>query len=103
MCFSSLRARILGLLLAAWGAGSAWSQLPPAAPPAAAASTAAAPRSAFDSYRRHDEPQAVPWRTANDTVGQVGGWRAYAREAQGLPPATAASAPVPSPHHGGHR
>ena len=42
-----------------------------------------------------DKP--VPWRDANDTVSRIGGWRAYAREAQAPAPAT--SAPV----HGGHK
>lgn len=42
-----------------------------------------------------DKP--VPWRDANDTVGRIGGWRAYAREAQA--PEPAASVPA----HAGHK
>lgn len=33
----------------------------------------------------------IPWRSANETVNRIGGWRAYAREAS-MPPA-----PAPSP------
>jgi hypothetical protein len=65
-----------------------------------AAVPAPAHRSAFDGYRRHDDAKPVPWRQANDTVGRIGGWRAYAREAAASAPATAASAPAPA---GGHR
>jgi hypothetical protein len=61
-------------------------------------------RSALQSYRRAggDDPPAVAWREANDTVGRIGGWRAYAREAQAAgaapAPATAATAPAaPAP------
>lgn len=38
-------------------------------------------RSAFSNYRRYDE-QMVGWREANDTAARIGGWKAYAREAQ---------------------
>lgn len=60
-------------------------------------------RSALSSYRRSggEDPPATAWREANDTVGRIGGWRAYAREAQAdaghahhhAAPATPASAP----------
>ncbi|MFD0667694.1 hypothetical protein ACT80S_08240 [Ramlibacter sp. MAHUQ-53] len=55
-------------------------------------------RSAFEGYRPFDEVSVQPWRAANDNVGRIGGWRAYAREAQApapTPPATGStSAPV---------
>jgi hypothetical protein len=38
-------------------------------------------RSTLSNYRRLAEDTPVPWRQANETVGQIGGWRAYAREA----------------------
>lgn len=104
MCFRFFQAIGLGLLLAA---GAAQAEAPPAAPeaPASAAPPAmAAPvyRSAFDGYRRYEDAQPVPWRQANDEVARIGGWRSYAREAQGLPPAPAASAPAAHQHpHGG--
>lgn len=63
-----------------------------AAPPAAAATTsrpapatphvATAPfASAWRNYRRFDlnEP-LTDWRAANDTVREIGGWQAYAKE-----------------------
>ena len=84
-------------------------------------------RSALGSYRRIGDDKPVPWREANETVGRIGGWRAYAREAAeaaepaaavASPPSSAASAaarpapmrmrmpmpmPMPMPAgHGGH-
>ncbi len=60
-------------------------------------------------------PQEPPsWRQANDTVTRIGGWRAYAREAQqsdapaAAPPASTSSPPshthkeMGKPMHHGH-
>jgi hypothetical protein len=62
-------------------------------------------------YRRLGDDQPVPWKQANETVNRIGGWRAYAREAQA--PDSAASAPAARtpappasgavPGHGGHQ
>jgi len=38
-------------------------------------------RSALEGYQPYSENKMVPWKEANDTVGKVGGWRAYAKEA----------------------
>ena len=38
-------------------------------------------RSPFADYRPLGEDKSTPWRDANETVGRIGGWRAYAREA----------------------
>ena len=60
------------------------------------AKAAAAPlvyRSAFTGYKKlAAEPPPVAWREANDAVERIGGWRAYAREAN-----AAASAPASAP------
>jgi hypothetical protein len=54
--------------------------------------------SAFKAYRRLGDTQPTPWKQANETVERIGGWRAYAREADpARAPADAASAPAPSP------
>ncbi|MDH4053145.1 MAG: hypothetical protein OEU93_16355 [Rubrivivax sp.] len=74
--------------------------------------------STLASYRRLGDDKPVPWLEANETVGRIGGWRAYAREAAeplapqprtpaataAPTPAAAASAPSrPAPAgHGGH-
>ena len=55
-------------------------------------------RSVLSGYRAHDDVKPVPWREANDTVGRIGGWRAYAREAA-TPPPPAASAASAHRHH----
>ena len=38
-------------------------------------------QSPFADYRVLGEDKSTPWQEANDTVGKVGGWRVYAREA----------------------
>jgi len=38
--------------------------------------------SSLAKYRRMLDGTPVPWREANDNVTRIGGWRAYAREAQ---------------------
>lgn len=52
-------------------------------------------RSALSQYRRFDDAGAKQWRAANDAVERIGGWRAYAREANA--PEPAASAPTSAP------
>lgn len=41
-------------------------------------------RSAFAGFRAFAEQPVGSWRQANEVVSDVGGWRAYAREAQGI-------------------
>ena len=61
------------------------------------ASTAPAPspapayNSAFEGYRPFAAGEVQEWRRSNDTVREIGGWCAYAREMGGEPasPATA--------------
>ena len=72
-------------------------------------------RSALEGYRPFADEQPAPWRASNDTVGRIGGWRAYAREAApggGADPAAAPAAPTASGTrpatpaanpHGGHK
>jgi hypothetical protein len=63
-------------------------------PPASHASSLA-------HYRPAGETEVAPWKATNDTVGRIGGWRAYAREAS-APPASAAPASAASGAAGGH-
>ena len=60
-------------------------------------------RSVFEGYQPYNAEKIVPWKESNDTVGKVGGWRAYAQEAQGLQ-APRAAQPAPAgavdPHAG---
>lgn len=37
--------------------------------------------STFAGYQAYTEQAVGSWREANDNVGRIGGWRAYAREA----------------------
>ncbi len=39
-------------------------------------------RSAFEGYRPFEAADVQDWRKSNDTVREIGGWRAYAREIQ---------------------
>ena len=58
-------------------------------------------RLAFNGYKPlTSEAPPLSWREANDAVLRIGGWRAYAREANApaaSSPAPAASAPAPEP------
>ncbi|MET3444017.1 hypothetical protein ABIC94_004826 [Variovorax paradoxus] len=54
----------------------------------AAASPEAAPavptyKSALEGYRPFTDEKPIPWKEANETVRQRGGWQAYAKEAAG--------------------
>jgi hypothetical protein len=40
-------------------------------------------RSAFEGYKPYTDDGAPDWKKANEEVGNIGGWRVYAREAQG--------------------
>ena len=52
-------------------------------PPVTSPSPAPYP-SAFKSYKPYTDESVGNWKAANDTVSRIGGWRAYAKEAQGL-------------------
>ncbi len=96
--FPAVRPFVLAAMLLS---GPAFAQTPPAASSApTAVAPAVSPASAFDGYRRFEAQPIAPWRDSNDTVGRIGGWKAYAREAQ-----QPASAPEPAagrtePTHG---
>lgn len=48
----------------------------------AAAQTTISYASPIADYQPYVDEKIVSWRAANDKVGQIGGWRAYAKEAQ---------------------
>lgn len=52
--------------------------------------------SSLARYRPYRDAKPMGWREANDTVARIGGWRAYAREAQQAD--TAADQPPPQPN-----
>lgn len=39
---------------------------------------------AFEGYKPYADVPVGNWKAANDTVAQIGGWRAYAKQAQQL-------------------
>ncbi|HEX6018573.1 MAG TPA: hypothetical protein VFZ28_10770 [Burkholderiaceae bacterium] len=89
------------------GAPLAWCVSALAAGPQAAATrpdplnpAASAPLASYESvfkdYRHVGDVQRIPWKQANETVGRIGGWRAYAREAQVPEAAASASGPRPA-------
>jgi hypothetical protein len=63
---------------------------------AGASVPAVAYESSFGRYRRTVDDKAIPWRESNDTAARIGGWRAYAREAQQPDPAPAAAPAQPA-------
>jgi hypothetical protein len=60
--------------------------------PAQAAPPALSYRSALEGFQGFADEKAVPWKQANDTVHQRGGWKAYAKEAAEADPTPNASA-----------
>ena len=60
---------------------------------------ASVPRMVHESpltqYRKHSDEKVISWREANDTVGRIGGWRTYLREARQPDPVTAPSTGKP--------
>ena len=94
------------------GLPAALASLAGAAQPAAPLQGAAYP-SAFEGYQPFAADAAVQdWRRSNDTVREIGGWRAYAREISSAGSSEAkpakqeqkSSAPAPqaAPSHAGH-
>ena len=55
----------------------------PAAPADPRTGTARPPafNSAFEGYQPYTDEKMLDWKQANDQVGQIGGWREYAKEA----------------------
>ena len=82
-------------LLALLSASGAFAQTPP---PTGAASSPY--RSALEGYQPFTDELVRPWRQSNDTVRRAGGWKAYAREAQGRVADTPPPPPAADPHAG---
>ncbi len=59
-------------------------------------------QSAFDGYRSYKDEKAIPWKEANETVYQRGGWRAYAKEAAESSPSEAGAQKSGADPHAGH-
>ncbi|MDM0074492.1 hypothetical protein QTH90_08870 [Variovorax sp. J2P1-59] len=98
--FPSLPARWLAALPAlAVGAAVAQSPSTPASTGVGGTPPALTYRSALDGYRPFADEKPIPWKVANDTAYNRGGWRAYAREAQG-PGDMAAPSHDADPHAG---
>lgn len=98
--FTFLPARWLATLpaLAAFAAGA---QIGPA-PNSSTANESAAPpsfKSAMEGYKAFADEKPVPWRQANDTARERGGWRAYAKESADEPEGKPSAAADP---HAGH-
>lgn len=82
--FHLLAARALACLtlISALGVSA---QTPTPAPTAPALNDRSGPapyRSALEGYQPFSEEPVRSWKESNDTVGNVGGWKAYAREIQ---------------------
>ncbi len=89
-----------GFLVA--GANTARAQFPA---PATAPDTPLTFRSAFEGYQALTDEKIVNWKDANDTTRRIGGWRAYAKQAQApstAPPEKDASPPAGADPHAGH-
>lgn len=99
MIRSPWRACAAGLSLAAAAAAAQTTARAPDPTDARAEVPKAVHASPLSAYRRIGDDTPLPWREANDRVGRIGGWRAYAREAAApAAPAPAASAAAPHRH-----
>ncbi len=58
--------------------------------------------SAIGTYQGYADQQVQSWREANDKVGAIGGWRAYAREGQAGKSAPTGEGARPQDPHAGH-
>lgn len=58
--------------------------------------------SALATYQGYTDQAVQYWREANDRVGRIGGWRAYAKEAA-TGQAAPDTPPAPNPHAGHHQ
>lgn len=65
-------------------------------------------RSSLSGYDAYKEQAVQPWKAANDKVGEIGGWRTYAKEMRQAAPATGQDQPAQDhdaqghdAHHGG--
>lgn len=57
-------------------------------------------QSSFQNYQRYSASSVQPWKQSNETVKDIGGWRAYAKEIT----QDAGAKPSTSAHlHGGHQ
>lgn len=56
--------------------------------------------SAIDAYQGYTDQSVQSWRQANDRVGRIGGWRAYAKEIKTGKPAKDAVSDDPHAGHG---
>lgn len=83
--------KMLVLLAVAALASAAAAQAPDKRPRDPAAADAPVPplrwQSPLAGFRALGDDKSIPWRQANDNVTAIGGWRAYAREAQQPAPA----------------
>lgn len=46
--------------------------------------SAAPSASAFEGYKPHTDESIGNWKAANEGVARIGGWREYAKQAQGM-------------------
>lgn len=59
--------------------------------------------SAVGAYKAYADQPVQSWRDANDRVGQIGGWKAYAQEIKtGEPASLKDASPDDQPHAGHH-
>ena len=58
--------------------------------------------SPLGAYQAYADQPVQSWREANDRVGQIGGWRTYAKEIKMSDPASDKNSPASDPHSGHH-
>ena len=83
--------------------GAAFAQAPAdTAAPKSSPLTTLQYSSPIGAYQGYADQPVQSWREANDRVGRIGGWRAYAKEIKTGDPAPDKGAPASDPHSGHH-
>lgn len=95
-CRPSLRT-LLPLIVSLWGGTAVAQTAAESITPLPTQLQYTSPLRAYQAYA--DEP-IQSWREANDRVGRIGGWRAYAKDASTDGPVKAE--PAATPHAGHH-
>ncbi len=95
-CFKALLPWTLALF-----AGAAFAQVPAdTETPQPSLPTKLQYSSAIGAYQAYADQPVQSWREANDHVGEIGGWRTYAKEIKAGEPAK--DSPARDPHAGHH-
>lgn len=80
--FKNLPAMWLVSIFSLSGIAAAQTPVQPSPVPDSAPASPFTYRSAFEGYQPYAEETIANWKSTNDTVEKIGGWREYARQSR---------------------